>query len=79
MDEATASIDYETEKLIQEALKDLIISRTVITIVHRIKTIINYDKILVLDNGRLVEFDKPEVLRRSENSIFVNLCESSRL
>ena len=79
MDEATASIDYETEKLIQEALKDLIISRTVITIAHRIKTIIDYDKILVLDNGRLVDFDKPEILRRSENSIFANLCESSHL
>ena len=57
MDEATASIDYKTETLIQKSIEKVLKHSTVITIAHRIKTIINYDRILVLAYGELVEFD----------------------
>ena len=57
MDEATASIDMNTEQIIQKAMNLVLENSTVITVVHRIKTIINYDKILVLDNGEVKEFD----------------------
>lgn len=59
MDEATASIDFNTETLIQEVLEKLFYKTTVITIAHRIKTIINYDKILVLEKGEVIDFDTP--------------------
>ena len=57
MDEAIASIDYKTETLIQKSIEKILKHYTVITIAYRIKTIINYDRILVLAYGELVEFD----------------------
>ena len=77
MDEATANIDIKTEEKIQKALKLVLDNCTVITVAHRIKTIINYDKILVLDNGEIVEFDKPDVLLKNQNSLFYELYHKS--
>ena len=57
MDKAIASIDYKTETLIQKSIEKILKHYTVITIAYRIKTIINYDRILVLYYGKLVEFD----------------------
>jgi len=56
MDEATDSIDYKTEEIIQRAITELLNGSTLITIAHRIKTIINYDKIIILDNRQIVDF-----------------------
>ena len=58
-------------------LKLVLDNCTVITVAHRIKTIINYDKILVLDNGEIVEFDKPDVLLKNQNSLFYELYHKS--
>ena len=77
MDEATANIDIKTEKKKKKALKLVLDNCTVITVAHRIKTIINYDKILVLDNGEIVEFDKPDVLLKNQNSLFYELYHKS--
>jgi ABC-type multidrug transport system fused ATPase/permease subunit len=52
MDEATANIDHKTEKLIRKGITELLSNCTIITIAHRIKTILNYDKILVLKDGK---------------------------
>ena len=76
MDEATASIDYATDAKIQDTLRELKGS-TIITIAHRLQTIIDYDKVLVLDKGELVEFAAPWELIKKENGIFKGMCEMS--
>ncbi|OUM60193.1 hypothetical protein PIROE2DRAFT_54778 [Piromyces sp. E2] len=59
MDEATASCDVETDGIIQRAIRNNFNDATVITIAHRLNTIIDYDKILVLDKGEVLEYDSP--------------------
>ncbi|KAJ5919924.1 hypothetical protein N7454_009759 [Penicillium verhagenii] len=76
MDEATASIDYATDAKIQETLRELHDS-TIITIAHRLQTIIDYDKVLVLDHGKVIEYDHPWTLINAENGLFRGMCENS--
>lgn len=76
MDEATASIDYATDAKIQETLRELRDS-TIITIAHRLQTIIDYDKVLVLDHGRVIEFDHPWTLINREDGLFRSMCDNS--
>ncbi len=76
MDEATASIDYATDGKIQDTLREVKES-TILTIAHRLQTIIDYDKVLVLDKGNMIEYDSPWALIRQEGSIFHGMCEMS--
>lgn len=76
MDEATASIDYATDAKIQETLR-AVKDSTIITIAHRLQTIVDYDKVLVLDKGEVVEYDAPWELLAKENSVFRGMCEMS--
>ena len=76
MDEATASIDYATDAKIQDTLRELKGS-TIITIAHRLQTIVDYDKVLVLDKGEVVEYDAPWELMKMERGIFRGMCEMS--
>ena len=62
MDETTASIDYKTEEIIQKEIAELLNDNTFITKAHRIKAILNYDKILTLDNGKIVDFNSTKNL-----------------
>jgi ABC-type multidrug transport system fused ATPase/permease subunit len=77
MDEATASIDYNTDSKIQETIREL--KSTIITIAHRLQTIVDYDKVLVLDKGRVVEYGHPHELLKKEgkDAIFKSMCEMS--
>jgi ABC-type multidrug transport system fused ATPase/permease subunit len=75
MDEATASIDYATDARIQETIRE--IKNTTITIAHRLQTIIDYDKVLVLDKGEIVEFGDPFDLVGKSEGIFHGMCEMS--
>ncbi|KAJ3335303.1 hypothetical protein HDU91_002245, partial [Kappamyces sp. JEL0680] len=78
MDEATAAIDGEADQLIQQALKSNFKDTTVISIAHRLQTIASFDKVLVLDQGVLSEFDSPRaLLQRGPASEFYRLVESS--
>ena len=79
MDEATASIDYKTEEIIQKAVSEILTGSTFITIAHRIKTILNYDRILTLDNGKIVDFDTPKNLLNDKKSLFYELYSKSNL
>ena len=79
LDEATASIDYKTEEIIQKALNEILVNSTMICIAHRIKTVINADKILVLENGEIVEFDTPQNLLNNKNSLFYDFYSKSLL
>ncbi|KAF3760287.1 hypothetical protein M406DRAFT_100195 [Cryphonectria parasitica EP155] len=76
MDEATASIDYATDSKIQETLRELE-SSTIITIAHRLQTIVDYDKVLVLDKGSVLEFGHPWELMKKESGQFKDMCEMS--
>lgn len=76
MDEATASIDYATDGKIQDTLREVKES-TIITIAHRLQTIIDYDKVLVLDKGKVIEYDSPWELISRQGSIFHGMCEMS--
>jgi ABC-type multidrug transport system fused ATPase/permease subunit len=75
MDEATASIDYATDSKIQETIREL--TSTIVTIAHRLQTIVDYDKVLVLDKGAVVEYDHPYALIQKEKGTFRAMCESS--
>ena len=79
LDEATASIDYKTEEIIQKALNEILNSSTKISIAHRIKTVMNADKILVLENGEIIEFDTPNNLLNNKNSFFYDFYSKSLL
>ena len=75
LDEATSSLDTESEKLVQDALNKLMKNRTSIVIAHRLSTIRNADKILVIDDGRIVEEGSHESLLQTDNGLYRKLTE----
>lgn len=78
MDEATASIDNATDAAIQLMIRENFKDATVLTIAHRLNTILDSDRILVLDDGRIVEFDTPDKLRKKPDGIFRSMVEKNR-
>lgn len=76
MDEATANVDFRTDNLIQKVVRDKFKDSTVLTIAHRLNTIMDCDKVLVLDGGRMVEFDKPEILIQN-GGMFAELVKNT--
>lgn len=80
MDEATASVDFETDNKIQQTIREEFQSSCLLTIAHRLSSIVDYDRLLVLDHGNLVEFDTPFNLlqkKSGEDAIFKSMCEKS--
>lgn len=75
LDEATAAVDVETDKVIQETIRSEFKERTILTIAHRLNTIMDSDKIVVLDQGRVAEFASPTELLADSNSLFYALCK----
>lgn len=76
LDEASSSLDVETDRLIQETIRRHLGDATILTIAHRLFTLADYDKILVMDDGMAVEFDDPEVLLGKEGGYFSNLVDA---
>merc|ERR1712086_162076 len=77
MDEATASIDNETDSIIQRMIRENFASATVLTIAHRLNTIMDSDRVLVLDDGNVAEFDTPAALM-NQGGIFASMVEKSK-
>ncbi|GJJ10044.1 hypothetical protein Clacol_004270 [Clathrus columnatus] len=88
MDEATSAIDFELDSMVgamdlrnplqvQNTIREELRDTLVITIAHRLHTIIDYDRILVLDSGKIVEFDSPAKLLSNPDGIFMQMCRKS--
>ncbi|XP_004710924.1 ATP-binding cassette sub-family C member 10 isoform X2 [Echinops telfairi] len=78
IDEATASVDQKTDQLLQQTIRTRFASKTVLTIAHRLNTIMNSDRVLVLQAGRVVELDSPATLCSQPRSLFQQLVQSSQ-
>ncbi|KAH3676265.1 hypothetical protein WICMUC_002142 [Wickerhamomyces mucosus] len=74
LDEATASVDVETDKIVQETIRKAFSDRTILTIAHRIDTVLDSDRIVVLEKGQIKEFDTPENLLKDKDGLFYHLC-----
>lgn len=75
LDEATAAVDVQTDKIIQSTIRKEFREKTIVTIAHRLDTVMDCDRILGLDHGEVKEFDAPEKLLKDPNGIFYNLCK----
>ncbi|XP_057699514.1 ATP-binding cassette sub-family C member 10 isoform X2 [Corythoichthys intestinalis] len=73
VDEATASVDQKTDKLLQKTIADRFRDKTVLTIAHRINTIMDCERVLVMHAGKVVDFDMPAALCQKDNSVFQRL------
>ncbi|KAF9191139.1 hypothetical protein BGZ51_007720 [Haplosporangium sp. Z 767] len=77
LDEATAAIDLETDALVQAIIRKKFADCTILTIAHRINTVMDSDRIMVLDQGKVAEFDTPTKLLADQGSIFYSLVKES--
>ena len=77
MDEATASMDEETDSNIQKLIREEFDTCTVLTIAHRLNTIMDYDRVIVLESGEIKEIGKPSDLAQNETSLFFDMLDTS--
>ncbi|KAF4588529.1 hypothetical protein EYR40_010081 [Pleurotus pulmonarius] len=77
LDEATSSIDFATDAKIQTTIREEFNDSLLLTIAHRLRTVIDYDRLIILDKGKIAEFDTPFNLIQKESGIFRNMCLQS--
>ncbi|CAI4229334.1 unnamed protein product [Auanema sp. JU1783] len=77
LDEATAAVDVSTDALIQRTIREEFADSTVLTIAHRLNTILDYDRIIVLSEGRVSEFDSPKKLLADKKSDFYSMAKKA--
>lgn len=75
LDEATANVDPQTDILIQQTIRTKFIHCTVITVAHRLHTIIDSDRVMVMDSGAIIEFDEPYNLLQNRKGIFYGMVK----
>uniref|UniRef100_A0A452GJE5 ATP-binding cassette sub-family C member 10 n=1 Tax=Gopherus agassizii TaxID=38772 RepID=A0A452GJE5_9SAUR len=78
IDEATASVDQKTDQLLQQTIRQRFADKTVLTIAHRLNTILDSDRVLVMHAGKVAELDSPAVLSKREDSLFQRLLTSGQ-
>jgi len=76
MDEATSSVDSDTDTVMQRVLREEFAGRTMIAIAHKLQTILDFDRVLLLDKGQIVETGNPQELLANDTSAFRALYES---
>ncbi|EGT35163.1 hypothetical protein CAEBREN_19130 [Caenorhabditis brenneri] len=79
LDESAASIDMETDKLVQKTIREQCGACTVLTIAHRLNTVMDSDRIMVLDKGVVVEFDTPKNLLSEQNGMFYSMARDANI
>lgn len=79
LDEATAAVDLETDDLVQATIRREFSDCTVLTIAHRLNTIMDNNRVMVLDQGRIAEYDTPDNLLANKNSIFYGMALNAGL
>ncbi|KAL7295968.1 hypothetical protein TKK_0010526 [Trichogramma kaykai] len=75
LDEATASVDPEKDALVRNTIRSKYSDCTVITVSHKLDSVLDNDRVLVIDDGRVIEYDHPHVLLQNENSLFTKLAK----
>lgn len=75
LDEATSAVDFETDELLQKTIRQEFKDCTILTIAHRLNTIMDSDRVIVLDAGRVVEFDTVPALIATPTSIFYSMAK----
>ncbi len=79
LDEATSSVDVETDSSVQKAIQDEFKDQSLLCVAHRLSTIVYYDRVLVMDQGQVAEFDHPLALFDKADSIFRSMCDKAGL
>ena len=79
LDEATAAIDLDTDELIQNTIRTKFTDCTILTIAHRLNTIMDSDRVIVLDQGAIAEYDSPQALLANKDSIFYGMAKDAGL
>lgn len=77
LDEATSSIDFATDAKIQATIREEFGGSLLLTVAHRLRTVIDYDRLIVLEKGAVAEFDTPAKLLEKEDGIFRTMCLKS--
>ncbi|KAJ3010103.1 hypothetical protein HKX48_007579 [Thoreauomyces humboldtii] len=77
MDEATANVDLETDAVVQKVLREEFATSTILCVAHRLNTIIDYDRVLVLNDGKIAEFDSPRRLLENPEGVFTAMINET--
>lgn len=77
LDEPSANMDDESDRILNDVIEDIFSECTVLTVAHRLHSIAKSDRVLVLDNGSIVEFENPKVLLKNEGGFFYKMCQNS--
>lgn len=76
LDEATANVDPQTDALIQQTIRVKFAECTILTVAHRLHTIIDSDRVIVMDTGRSIEFDEPHNLLQNNDGVFHDMVKA---